>query len=120
MEHMTPKRLHVMLDTHAKAHEHVGKQSDITGLVYSDSITLMNGRTTFCVCMVPLVYEGPVWWHVDIGTVAVDIEAKLPHEPRNIQSIHAEIKRVLRILAPKLSVGEVNRLRATGWLHTIG
>lgn len=112
MEHMTPKRLETMLS--------VRNNPSITGLVYSDSIELMNGRTTFCVCMVPLVYEGPVWWHVDIGAITVDIPAELSNDCIGIQGIHSEIKRVLRILSPKLHTSTVNRLRESGWLHTIG
>lgn len=117
MERMTPKRLHVMLDEHDEVYKHYGKQSYITGLTYTIQLegNRPNGITSFCVSMVPLVYEGPIWWHV----VAGEIPAELTHEPRNFQSISVEIRRVLKILRPKLSVGDLDRLRESGWLYPI-
>lgn len=107
MEHMTPKRLEVMLS--------VRNNPSITGITFDPNMNDGIGITSFCVCMVPLVYEGSSWWYLNTG-----ILAELPHEPRDIRLIYAEIKRVLSILAPHFSVDTVNSMRELGWLQTIG
>jgi len=90
----------------------------ITGIAHATPLhgDLPDGMTSLSVCMAPLVYEGPVWWHVEAG----EIPAELSNDCIGIEGIHSEIMRVLRILAPKLHTSTVNRLRASGWLQTIG
>lgn len=109
MEHMTPKRLKVMLAAYEST------TPTINGLTWSESPSgeFPQGVTTFGVCMVPLLYDGPTWWHVATDEIA----AELPHDPRDIKSIHNEIRRVLTVLLPHLSVDEVSRLREAGWLQ---
>ncbi len=110
MERMSPRRLERMLSDHPN--------QSITGIVHATPLhgDLPDGMTSLCVGMVAIVYEGPVWWHVEAG----EIPAELSNDCVGIQGVHSEIKRVLMILAPKLHPSTVNRLRDSGWLHTIG
>lgn len=111
-DRMTPKRLHVMLDAHSRAHTHAGARPDITGLTFDGSLRDGTGLTSFCVNGTPLCYDAEGWWHVTVG----DIPAELAHEPRAIGPIHAEIRRVLVVLRPSLPANQVDELVRSGWL----
>lgn len=102
MEHMTPKRLEVMLS--------VRNNPSITGITHDPNLNDGIGITSFCVCTVPLVYEGSSWWYLNTG-----ILAELPHEPRDIRLIYAEIKRILKLLSPALPQDTVDELCRMGW-----
>lgn len=110
MEHMTPRRLERMLSDHPN--------QSITGIAHATPLhgDLPDGMTSLCVCMTPLVYEGPIWWHVEAG----EIPAELSADCTGIEGVHSEIIRVLGILVPKLPPSTVKRLRATGWLQPNG